>query len=202
MAADPGQGNVRKDADEYRVSEEAPKAKPSPAAPSKGPAGGATWYLARATGQREGPMTLELLKQCLASGSVTEDSLVWREGMPAWAPARSLPELFGARPGKTPPSLPEAPTQNWAENLKTLDPMLSSPSFFRIAARISAALSVLLIAGSLLLGYWGVRFYIEAAVLALVFLVGEAAGTMIERLDRIESSFSAREERSSSKTFR
>jgi hypothetical protein len=42
----------------------------------------------------------------IAAGELTRETLVWREGMPAWAAAASVPDvaaLFGAVPPPLPP---------------------------------------------------------------------------------------------------
>ena len=40
-------------------------------------------------GQQRGPFTIEQLRHM----HLSPDTLVWREGMPQWQPARSIPEL-------------------------------------------------------------------------------------------------------------
>jgi membrane protease subunit (stomatin/prohibitin family) len=57
------------------------------------------------SGQQAGPFDLAQLKQLALERKVDRDSLVWREGMAAWAAAASLPEiaaLFAAVPPKLP----------------------------------------------------------------------------------------------------
>ena len=44
-------------------------------------------------GQQQGPYDLAALAGKQRDGSLTRDTLVWRNGMPAWTPAGSLPEL-------------------------------------------------------------------------------------------------------------
>lgn len=46
-------------------------------------------------GEKIGPISLERLK---TDYEVRPDTLVWHEGMPAWAQARTLPELAGLFP--------------------------------------------------------------------------------------------------------
>lgn len=63
------------------------------------------WYYVDA-GQQAGPVTDEQLKELRRTGKVTDDTLVWREGMANWAPFRDArPELAGvtAAPGAEPP---------------------------------------------------------------------------------------------------
>jgi len=190
------------------MADDASQSRPSPAAaPGAAPGKGqpTAWYVARPSGRRDGPMSLEMLKQYVSAGSVAPEHLVWREGMPGWTPAGSVPELFGTRTGQTPPSLPEPEPRgaDWSENLKQLDPMLSNPSFFRIFGRVCAALAVLLIVVSIMLGWiLRIHFFTEATVLALIFLVGEAAAVLMDRLGRIHAAIVDRDDSSASKTFR
>lgn len=75
------------------------------------------WYY-EAAGQQQGPISDSELDRLLAEGKITPDTLVWREGLPAWTPLRSTrvaaegaaPPAFtaGARvpaapPGEVPP---------------------------------------------------------------------------------------------------
>ena len=55
-------------------------------------------------GQQMGPYPIETLKQGVATGQFTRETMVWREGMAQWAAASTVPELaelFG------PPPLPD-----------------------------------------------------------------------------------------------
>jgi len=53
---------------------------------------GAGWYYA--VGQdRAGPINITMLRQMLASGHVSAQTLVWTDGMPNWMPAISHPDL-------------------------------------------------------------------------------------------------------------
>jgi membrane protease subunit (stomatin/prohibitin family) len=52
-------------------------------------------------GQQTGPFDLATLQQMAQSGQLTRDSLVWKQGMAAWAPAGQIAEVatvFGATP--------------------------------------------------------------------------------------------------------
>jgi membrane protease subunit (stomatin/prohibitin family) len=58
-------------------------------------------------GQPAGPFPIEHLRQFVASGELTLDTVVWAEGMPGWAAASTVPAL---RPlFSTPPPLPGTP---------------------------------------------------------------------------------------------
>jgi len=63
------------------------------------------WY-AESQGQRVGPMPRDQLASMVASGQVTAQSLVWREGFAAWTPAGQVAELGDAFK-KVPPPLPQ-----------------------------------------------------------------------------------------------
>lgn len=55
------------------------------------------WYY-MAEGQQTGPVGLEEMRGLVEQGVVTPQTMVWREGMADWVPARQAPELFTARP--------------------------------------------------------------------------------------------------------
>ena len=64
-----------------------------------------TFFMA-VNGQQQGPYTMSQLKEHLADGSLTRDSLVWAEGMAEWKKASdvdALSELFGSTPPPVPP---------------------------------------------------------------------------------------------------
>lgn len=60
-------------------------------------------------GQQTGPFNMQQLQQMVSTGQLTAQSLVWKQGMPQWAAASTLPELaaFFAPPipGTMPPPL-------------------------------------------------------------------------------------------------
>ncbi|HEX7659534.1 MAG TPA: SPFH domain-containing protein [Pseudonocardiaceae bacterium] len=63
------------------------------------------WFLG-ANGQQLGPFDRNGLAQQLSAGTLTANTLVWRNGMTGWAPAGQVPELaplFGAVPPPLPP---------------------------------------------------------------------------------------------------
>ncbi|HVU62122.1 MAG TPA: SPFH domain-containing protein [Mycobacteriales bacterium] len=63
-------------------------------------------------GQQVGPFAVGDLPAQVASGQLTPDTLVWRQGMAAWARAADVPEVnsaFGAAPPPLPPETPPAP---------------------------------------------------------------------------------------------
>ena len=65
------------------------------------------WYVSVNTPQgpqRQGPMPLEQVKQMVAPGQLTPQSLVWKEGTADWVPASSVPTIAATLPFTGPPS--------------------------------------------------------------------------------------------------
>src|SRR5262249_25357433 len=63
-------------------------------------------YYAAIAGKQAGPFDMAGLQARVAEGAMTPDTLVWKQGMPAWAAARTVPELgglFAAAPPPLPP---------------------------------------------------------------------------------------------------
>ena len=69
------------------------------------------WYYAK-NGQQLGPVSQSALADLIRSGQLAAQDLVWREGMPQWAMAASLPELQGlfAAAGTPAGAIPTAAT--------------------------------------------------------------------------------------------
>lgn len=70
-----------------------------------------TWFYSR-QGAPTGPVDESTLRDLIKVGLVTRESLVWKEGMGAWAPAGQFVDLFGGPPPppkKAPPPLPQYP---------------------------------------------------------------------------------------------
>ena len=61
--------------------------------------------------QQVGPVPMQQLAQYVQTGQLTPDTMVWKEGMPQWAAAKTVPELqqFFAAAGATPPPMPPTP---------------------------------------------------------------------------------------------
>ncbi|HEX7240596.1 MAG TPA: SPFH domain-containing protein [Longimicrobiaceae bacterium] len=77
----------------------------APPAPPPLPQQGAQFFVA-VNGQQTGPLTVDALRQRIADGSLTRDSLAWKQGMAQWTPAGDVAELaalFGASPPPLPP---------------------------------------------------------------------------------------------------
>ena len=69
-----------------------PGVPPTPAASEPPPIPHDAWYYVVA-GERRGPVTLSALTQQATTGTVSPDTLVWKQGMADWAPLAKVPEL-------------------------------------------------------------------------------------------------------------
>src|ERR1700722_13003712 len=63
-----------------------------------------SWFFA-SQGQQQGPLPEARLRQLIASGSVTAETLVWSEGMTGWQKAGDIPGLFSG--SGAPPVIPQ-----------------------------------------------------------------------------------------------
>ena len=64
------------------------------------------WYFAQ-NGQQQGPVLESALRQMLATGQLSAGDVVWRQGLPQWVAAGSVPELMPAPAGPgVPPPVP------------------------------------------------------------------------------------------------
>jgi hypothetical protein len=64
------------------------------------------WYYSR-EGQQLGPVAWEELYRLASSGQIAATDLVWREGMPNWAEARTIPNLLAAPATPAPSDQPQ-----------------------------------------------------------------------------------------------
>jgi hypothetical protein len=81
------------------------------------------WFYA-VNNERLGPVDEGQLRQLVAEGVVTPDSLVWTAGMAQWTPAKAIPGLYTA-PGMPPP----VPPAMGADNVvKTFIPYRNVPA--------------------------------------------------------------------------
>ncbi len=70
----------------------------------------AAWY-AGIGGVQAGPFDLATLSAKVRDGSLTKATLVWKQGLPGWVPAETVPELqslFAQLPPPLPPRFPES----------------------------------------------------------------------------------------------
>jgi hypothetical protein len=181
------------ESDEYGVAHDAaPAAGPSLPSPmpdaERAKTGGITWYLGSPSGQREGPLPEAVVKQRLADGNLSPETLVWREGESGWAPARTVPELFVTRPGV--PGMPPPMPPNWtavqADVVAQVTTALANPVFYRMAGWAAAGLAVLFLMASILLALWHHTWLIETGVFVVLFFVCQATAAILDSLRRIE----------------
>jgi hypothetical protein len=64
-----------------------------------------SWFYA-SNGQQQGPYPDAQLRELIARGTVTADTLVWSEGMAGWQRVGEIPGLFGSASG--PPAIPRS----------------------------------------------------------------------------------------------
>ena len=60
-------------------------------------------------GQQYGPYNREICKQLVTTGQLTQQTMVWMEGMSAWSPAGQVPQLASLFAPKMPPAMPGVP---------------------------------------------------------------------------------------------
>ena len=77
-----------------------------PLSSSPPPIPGAVKYFVVVNGQQSGPFDLNALKQMVSQNQLMRETLVWKDGMAAWAPAGNQPDLASAF-GSTPPPIPQ-----------------------------------------------------------------------------------------------
>ena len=51
-------------------------------------------YLVMYNGQQVGPVGIDQIRNAVQAGQMTKDTILWREGLSEWCPARSVPELL------------------------------------------------------------------------------------------------------------
>lgn len=159
------------------------------------------WYVGSVGGQKEGPLSLTELRQRITSGRLDAETLVWKSGMPDWVRAGIVPELFETPSGppspSRPPPLPSSPTPPVSPTAKAIDfleqidRVFSRPSVYRLTGLASAGLGGLTLLIALILLYfrsatWA-AWFVGFVFFALIFLIGEAAGAILDALGRIES---------------
>lgn len=73
------------------------------------------WYFQEGA-ERIGPIAASALKQCAGSGRIKPDTLVWKNGLSSWIPAKSVRGLFPASPDATPASRPAVEPSRQADS--------------------------------------------------------------------------------------
>lgn len=66
------------------------------------------WYYSKDRTDRKGPVSTDELKAMLANGELAPADLIWKEGLPDWAPLSSHTELTGEAPPVGPAPVPTA----------------------------------------------------------------------------------------------
>lgn len=84
-------------------------AAPPPIAPPTPPQTTINLFLA-VGGQQYGPYNMDQCRQMIQAGQLTPQSMVWMEGMAAWAPASQVPVLQSLLMPTVPPSMPPLPS--------------------------------------------------------------------------------------------
>jgi hypothetical protein len=82
-----------------------------------------SWFYA-SNGQQQGPYPDNQLRELIARGTVTADTLLWSEGMTGWQRAGEIPGLFGgaSRPPAVPrPGVPQAAAGSYAGGPLSID---------------------------------------------------------------------------------
>ncbi len=62
-------------------------------------------YFVALNGQQSGPFSLDQLKTMISGNQFNRDTLVWKQGLPAWVKAGEVGDLSGLF-GSVPPPLP------------------------------------------------------------------------------------------------
>lgn len=65
------------------------------------------WFYAKQGSEQKGPVSESEIRSLLSQGLLSGSDLVWREGLAAWVPLRTLPEFQAS-----PPSSIQPPQQN------------------------------------------------------------------------------------------
>jgi hypothetical protein len=60
-------------------------------------------------GQQLGPLTFQVINEMIAAGQLTNQSMIWRQGMNSWQSASSIPELSGFFTPPPPPHVTPPP---------------------------------------------------------------------------------------------
>ncbi len=69
---------------------------PLPAGPPPMPQPSGAQYYYNDNGKQAGPFSLEEIRQKIASGSISPDTMMWKSGMPNWVAMKDIPEFASA----------------------------------------------------------------------------------------------------------
>ncbi|BDU74324.1 DUF4339 domain-containing protein [Mesoterricola silvestris] len=104
-------------------------------------------------GATQGPVPQEVLQELLATGQVRPGDLVWRQGLPDWTPAGTLPELRAVPPppqvfpGALPPPAAEAVPAAVVEALRATRPWVRFMGVLGILGTVFLAVIALVFLG-------------------------------------------------------
>ena len=146
------------------------------------------WYCT-VDGKQYGPVSLEELKQWIASGRIKPENLVWMEKMTDWMPAASVPELNAvittAMPdGSVPPALPYQAANPYYASQAGVMPGAASEQIGTGGQTPNAVLTAK--ARSLLSGRWGlpIGFCLLLFLITIVYqnipYIGWIAGFILD----------------------
>jgi uncharacterized membrane protein len=87
------------------------------------------WYYA-ANNEQKGPVNESELKADLAAGKIPDDTLVWKDGMDNWTPAKQVPAFSFRQPPVPAKVQPTATTPDGGATVKTVaaTPGVNNPS--------------------------------------------------------------------------
>jgi hypothetical protein len=122
------------------------------------------WYYSKNATQL-GPVTDEELRAKLASGEVTASDMVWKDGMPDWKPAASVPELGVMIPTQA-VGAPNDPAYQQSPNAPPA--YGAGPQVSAGKATASMVLGIVSLVFSLC-GCYGIVISLPCAILAVVF---------------------------------
>lgn len=123
-------------------------------------------------GRASGPVETSALATLLQQGAIGSDTLVWRDGLTGWTPAREVAELLPARtvtdavPPPVPPPIPSMRSDAHAGSgdvgLSSIIPYKNPPALTAYYLGVFALIPILgipLAIGALVLGIVGLRRY-------------------------------------------
>jgi uncharacterized membrane protein YhaH (DUF805 family) len=139
----------------------------------------AEWYFVDGNGQQTGPVPISSLKEHVASGLVTGNTMIWTEGMAEWLPASSVEGMIQAPVTQT----YQSPNIQKAQSPQTQINPYSTPQAdlgMSVATAENTSLRAKLFSFEGRIprrAYWGYSFLIVgifyAIVLGLIFTLGE-----------------------------
>jgi TM2 domain-containing membrane protein YozV len=117
------------------------------------------WWFVH-NGQQGGPVAWAELHERASGMQLRQEDLVWRAGMPQWAPALSIPGLFRSVAG--PPPVPPPTPAPYPPPVPGLSPVMTPSGKSRVPAALFA----------MLLGSFGAhKFYMGDTGLGVLYLV-------------------------------